>query len=208
MSDELERERGHAVDWRTGINTGEVVAGDAGAGQRFVSGDAVNVAARLEQAAAAREILIWRRDTHPPRARRRRRRARRPVIAKGKVGARRRHTADRAGRQPTGSAARRLDSPMVGRQRQRRQLAEAFEQAVDERVCHLFTILGAAGVGKSRLVAEFLDRTRRRTQLCFTAAACPTAKASPTGRSPRPSARPPGSTKTTDDDAIRESSAR
>ncbi len=46
---------------------------------------------------------------------------------------------------------------MVGRQRQRRVLAEAFEQAVDDRVCHLFTVLGAAGVGKSRLVSEFLD---------------------------------------------------
>lgn len=52
--------------------------------------------------------------------------------------------------------ARRLDSPMIGRQRQRRLLAEAYDQVVGERVCHLFTLLGAAGVGKSRLVNEFL----------------------------------------------------
>ena len=45
---------------------------------------------------------------------------------------------------------------MIGRQRQRRALTDAYEQAVEESVCHQFTILGAAGVGKSRLVSEFL----------------------------------------------------
>jgi hypothetical protein len=50
----------------------------------------------------------------------------------------------------------RLDSPMVGRRRQLAALAGAFESIVTDRSCHLFTVLGAAGVGKSRLVAEFL----------------------------------------------------
>lgn len=45
---------------------------------------------------------------------------------------------------------------MVGRQTERRRLRDAFEQAVHDRSCHLFTVLGAAGVGKSRLAAEFL----------------------------------------------------
>src|SRR6188768_2047488 len=58
VSAELGAQRVGAISWRTGINTGEVVAGDAGAGQRFVSGDAVNTAARLEQAAQPNEILI------------------------------------------------------------------------------------------------------------------------------------------------------
>ncbi len=44
--------------WRTGIATGEVVAGDATGGQRLVTGDAVNVAARLQQTAQPGEILI------------------------------------------------------------------------------------------------------------------------------------------------------
>ncbi len=43
---------------RTGVNSGEVVAGDAAEGQALVTGDAVNVAARLQQAAAAGETLI------------------------------------------------------------------------------------------------------------------------------------------------------
>jgi predicted ATPase len=50
----------------------------------------------------------------------------------------------------------RFTSPMVGRARERRRLQDAFEQAATDRSCQLFTILGPAGVGKSRLVQEFL----------------------------------------------------
>jgi DNA-binding SARP family transcriptional activator/tetratricopeptide (TPR) repeat protein len=56
----------------------------------------------------------------------------------------------------------RLTSPMVGRERERRRLHDAFEQAVGDRSCQLFTILGAAGVGKSRLVGEFLGELEGR----------------------------------------------
>ena len=48
-------------------------------------------------------------------------------------------------------------APMVGRQRERRRLLDAFHQAVADRSCQLFTVLGAAGVGKSRLVREVLE---------------------------------------------------
>ena len=51
----------------------------------------------------------------------------------------------------------RFTSPMVGRDRERRRLRDAFEQAVGDDSCQLFTVLGAAGVGKSRLVREFLE---------------------------------------------------
>ena len=51
LNDELERHWGVRLTVRTGVNTGEVVAGDPSTGQRLVTGDAVNVAARLEQAA-------------------------------------------------------------------------------------------------------------------------------------------------------------
>ena len=58
LNDELERQWGVRLTVRTGVNTGEVVAGDPTAGQRLVVGDAVNVAARLEQAAGAQEVLL------------------------------------------------------------------------------------------------------------------------------------------------------
>jgi class 3 adenylate cyclase/tetratricopeptide (TPR) repeat protein len=155
VSHELQEQRGASIAWRTGINTGEVVAGDAGAGQGFVSGDAVNVAARLEQAAVAGEILIGSetlrlvRDAVVVKPSE-------PIAAKGKTEPLAASRLIELTRQPTGGSAHRLDAPMVGRQRQRRQLNEAYEQVVDERIGYLFTILGSAGVGKSRLVAEFL----------------------------------------------------
>ena len=155
LGHQLRGERGLAIEWRTGINTGEVVAGDAGTGQRFVTGDAVNVAARLEQAAGPAEILIGGatrrllRDsvTVEPVE---------PITAKGKsepLEAYRLVAVGSAGSEP----GRRLEGPMVGRERPRRLLADAFDQVRIERVCHLFTVLGAAGVGKSRLVREFLS---------------------------------------------------
>jgi hypothetical protein len=54
--------------------------------------------------------------------------------------------------------ARRMDSPLVGRSRQLGQLRQAFEEVVADRVCHLFTVLGPAGVGKSRLIQEALSQ--------------------------------------------------
>src|SRR4029453_1257582 len=73
VNEELDRVWGVRLTNRTGVNTGQVVAGDPVAGQRLVTGDAVNVAARLEQAAGALEVLIGEPTYrlpggHPPRA--------------------------------------------------------------------------------------------------------------------------------------------
>ena len=152
---ELEREHGVGVAARIGVNTGEVVAGDPSAGQRLVTGDAVNVAARLEQAAAPGEVFLGETtyrlvkdavEVEPVSA----------LDLKGKeepVPAFRLLTVltDTAGHE------RHLDSPMVGRGKELEMLERALERAVTERTSHLFTLLGPAGVGKSRLVAEFLD---------------------------------------------------
>jgi class 3 adenylate cyclase/tetratricopeptide (TPR) repeat protein len=154
LSAELERDHGVGLAARIGVNTGEVVSGDPSAGQRLVTGDAVNLAARLEQAAAPGEVLIGEstyrlvRDAVDVR----------PVPeleVKGKARPVRayRVTAVLDGGQ---GRPRRLDSPMVGRRKELDLLRHALERAVAERTAHLFTVLGAAGVGKSRLVLEFL----------------------------------------------------
>lgn len=136
---------------RIGLNTGEVVAGE---GDTLVTGDAVNVAARLEQAAEPGDVLIG--DTT-------RRLVRDAVVvepleirAKGKpqpVAAFRLLELDL----DASGVARNLDAPLVGRRRELALLQQAYEQTVTEKSCQLFTLLGTAGVGKSRLVAELLD---------------------------------------------------
>ena len=145
-------ELGIALSFRTGVNTGEVVAGE---GETLVTGDAVNVAARLEQAASPGDVLIGAstlalvRDAvvvDEPEA----------LELKGKrdpVAAYRLVSVD-----PSADAvARRLDAPLVGpRTGTRAPDRQTSSSRVAEHACHLFTLLGPAGVGKSRLVAEFI----------------------------------------------------
>jgi class 3 adenylate cyclase/tetratricopeptide (TPR) repeat protein len=154
LNEELERDYGVRIEARTGVNTGEVVAGDASSAQRLVTGDAVNTAARLEQAAQAGEVLLgeqtWRLVRDAVEAD-----EVAPVEAKGKAD---RVAAYRLRRVVEGAEpfARRFESPLVGRERELALLRQAYRRAVDERASHLFTLLGAAGIGKSRLVQEFL----------------------------------------------------
>ncbi|HZO63337.1 MAG TPA: adenylate/guanylate cyclase domain-containing protein [Gaiellaceae bacterium] len=138
------------IQGRIGVTTGEVVTGTE---ERLVTGDAVNVAARLEQAAAPGEILIGE-ETH--------RLARDAIEAEGVEPLELKGKADRVPayrlRSVQGAEAevRRFAAAMVGRGDELQALAAAWERVVAERTCHLFTVVGAAGVGKSRLVAEFL----------------------------------------------------
>ena len=152
---ELQREHGVGIAARIGVNTGEVVAGDPSAGQRLVTGDAVNVAARLEQAASPGEIFLGETTFRlvkdavevEPVAALDLKGKEQPVPAHRLVAV----LADVAGH------VRHLDSPMVGRGKELAMLERALERAVTERTSHLFTLLGSAGVGKSRLVSEFLE---------------------------------------------------
>jgi class 3 adenylate cyclase len=150
----LERDHGVGLAVRIGVNTGEVVAGDPGEGQRLVTGDAVNVAARLEEAAAPGDVLVGEATYHLVRDAVEAE-ALEPLELKGKsepVPAFRLTEVREAGRGHT----RRLDSPMVGRVKELDLMQRALERATSERTAHLFTLLGAAGVGKSRLVLELL----------------------------------------------------
>jgi class 3 adenylate cyclase len=153
LNEELERRWGVELQARTGVNTGEVIAGDPSRGEGFVSGDSVNVAARLEQAARPGEILI---GEHTLKLVRDAARVEpvEPLELKGKSepvpAFRLLEVADR----PVGSSPR-LTAPLVGREAELTQLRESFGQAATERSCELVMLVGPAGVGKSRLVAEF-----------------------------------------------------
>jgi len=160
---EIQAERGATVEWRMGINTGEVVAGDASTGQRIVTGDAVNVAARLEGAAAPGQILLGA-DTFALVRSAVQAEAIEPLVLKGKAEPVAAWTLDDVV-DGTGRHARPLEAPLVGRRRPLRLLDDAFHEAAEERICHLFTILGAAGVGKSRLVDEFVASVGGESQL-------------------------------------------
>jgi predicted ATPase len=135
---------------RTGVNTGEVVTGTA---ERLATGDAVNVAARLEQAAQPGEILLGAETralvgdavTVEPVE---------PLVLKGKADP---VDALRLVSVHLEPRPRRLGGVMVGRERELARLDAVLAQAVADRSCQLFTVLGAAGVGKSRLVYEFLQ---------------------------------------------------
>jgi class 3 adenylate cyclase/tetratricopeptide (TPR) repeat protein len=151
LNAELERDYGTTLAVRIGINTGEVVTGTE---ERLATGDAVNVAARLEQAAQPGEILIGAdtvglvRDAATVEALP-------PLDAKGKsepVPAYRLLSLDTE----APAFVRRGDVAMVGRDRQLNLLRDVFDNVASERSCQLFTVLGPAGVGKSRLVSEFL----------------------------------------------------
>jgi class 3 adenylate cyclase/tetratricopeptide (TPR) repeat protein len=134
---------------RIGVNTGEVVTGTE---ERLATGDAVNVAARLEQAAEPGEVLIGVETVRLVRAAVELGEERR-LDLKGKSEPVPAFALLAAG----GELSRRSDVAIVGRERERRALDDAWERIRSERTCQLFTILGAAGVGKSRLTAEFVS---------------------------------------------------
>ena len=153
LNEELMRRYGISLTVRTGVNTGEVVAGDPTTGQRLVTGDTVNVAARLEQAAPPTEVLIGELTYQLVRGAVEVEEVE-PLELKGKA---ERVPAYRllAVSDATEGFQRRQDAPMVGREREMATLSTIFRRAVDEHACRMATVIADAGVGKSRLVREF-----------------------------------------------------
>ena len=149
----LERSYGITLAARMGVNTGEVVATtDPNADQRLADGDTVNVAARLEQAAPPMEVLIGDithqlvRDhvvVEPVE----------PLTLKGKSEPVPAYRLVAIGSPTVARATSR--APLVGREAETAIIDSAFREAVRDEAARLVTVVGDAGVGKSRLLAEF-----------------------------------------------------
>jgi class 3 adenylate cyclase/tetratricopeptide (TPR) repeat protein len=154
LNEEFASGWGVTVSVRTGVNTGEVLAGERRDGESLVLGDMVNIAARLEQVAQAGEILLGD-ETHR--------------LVRDAVDAERVGPLELKGKAaPVGAwrvlavipdapgSVRRLDSVLVGREPELGLLEDAFARVVDKGTCELVTLMGPAGVGKSRLTAELI----------------------------------------------------
>jgi class 3 adenylate cyclase len=142
------------IEGRIGVNTGEVVTGTE---ERLATGDAVNVAARLEQAAEPGEVLVG----APTRALVRDAvvvEVLEPLALRGKAEP---VAAFRLLAVP-GPQERSHASRFVGRTQELATLLQAWDRARTQASCELVTVIGDAGVGKSRLVAEALDGIEAR----------------------------------------------
>jgi class 3 adenylate cyclase/tetratricopeptide (TPR) repeat protein len=163
LNDELDADFGVRLEMRIGVNTGEVVAGEGSAGHALVTGDAVVVAKRLEEAAPPGQILIGK-ATYPL--------VRHAVDAgplevfraKGKQAGVDSRRLDDVGADRPG-VERKLDTPLIDRRAELAQLLAAFETVAANDRLQLVTILGQAGVGKSRLANALLEEVRREATI-------------------------------------------
>ena len=154
LNDELSREHGIRIVTRTGVNTGEVIVGGATSDQKLATGDAVNVAARLEQAAAPGEVLIGV-TTYAAVADVVHAEPAPPVDAKGKSQPLAAYRL--LGLRPDVPAfTRPISTPFVGRREELGRLRAAFDAATADGSAALATIVGTPGIGKSRLARELL----------------------------------------------------
>jgi class 3 adenylate cyclase/tetratricopeptide (TPR) repeat protein len=154
---EFARDWGVTVAIRVGVNTGEVMTGIPTGDQSLAVGDAVNLAARLEQAAEPGQILIGE-QTRALLGDAVRAEELPQLSVKGK------REPVRAWRllELMPARSRELDPNLVGRGPELDQLEGWFRTVVDRRTCAATTVVGSAGVGKSRLTREFLHHLADR----------------------------------------------
>ena len=156
---------GAPVEVRVGVNTGEALVRldvDPGSGEGFLTGDAVNVAARLQSAAPSMSVAVGE-ATHAATENVFSFDACHPVALKGKS-------------QPlcawiataplarTGSELRTFSSSFVGREEELTSLAELLEEVAEGRTPRFALIVGEPGIGKSRLLAELARRLDDRPE--------------------------------------------
>jgi DNA-binding SARP family transcriptional activator len=151
LNTDLEGGHGVTIQIRTAINTGEVVSGDPTSGQPFATGSALNIAMRLHEAALPAEILLGP-TTHNLVRQAAATEPVDPVELGGSLGRITPHRlvflAETAGLRPLGHAA------FIGRRDELARLRTAFDQARAEKRSRVLSVLGEAGIGKSRLVRE------------------------------------------------------
>jgi class 3 adenylate cyclase len=166
LNAELEPAHGVRLTVRIGVNTGDVLAATAaGLDQRFMAGDVVNVAARLEQAAAPGTVLVAVRTAEGAGGAF----SFADAVAmdlkgKGKAVQAQRLLGSRAvtSAGSDGPLVRLLQAPLTGRDRELRLLEDTLVDIVDVGHPRFILIFGPAGIGKSRLVREFLERATAR----------------------------------------------
>ena len=156
LNEDLLQLYGVEIAQRIGVNTGEVVANtDENAEQRLATGDAVNVAARLEQAAPANEVLIGE-VTYS--------------LVRGQVEVEAVEPLELKGKSERVPAYRLIDvrdattvapeltahAVLVGREPELAELRNGLRETVGRGGCRVITLLGEAGVGKTHLVDAFL----------------------------------------------------
>jgi DNA-binding SARP family transcriptional activator/class 3 adenylate cyclase len=159
LAAELEPSWGLELEVRIGINTGDVIADAAAPPGTLPAGEAVNRAVRLGHASAPGDILLSQRTRHLTEDA-----VEVEEVDPGELTGVKWRPVFRLLSARPGAAGRRrrLDAPMVGRDFERAQLDHAYERATREQSCHLFTVLGPAGVGKSRLAVEVLADVQDR----------------------------------------------
>jgi DNA-binding SARP family transcriptional activator/predicted ATPase len=157
LSARLERERGVGIGLKLAVESGEVFLRAGARRTPFAAGDAFNVASRLEGTAAEGEILLGE-NTYP--------------LVQGSVRVERLEPLTLKGRTAPVQAWRLLgleaDDPaqprspggaFVNRRRELDELRVVFARAREERDCHAVTVVGPAGIGKSRLARELVDES-------------------------------------------------
>ena len=156
---EIQARLSSRIPLRIGVSSGEVVTGDTSARETFATGDAVNVAARLEQAAGPGEVLIGestlalvRDAVHVE--------AVEPLLLKGKPEP---HRAFRL--LAAGGSATRTATPLIGRVDELALLERELHTVISDGGCRLVTVVGEPGVGKSRLAGELIERVRPRARV-------------------------------------------
>jgi class 3 adenylate cyclase len=155
LNHKLRQRWGVELNVRTGLNTGEVVVGDDPTGRWSTLGDAVNVAQRLEAAAEPGQVLVGTQTAQLLRGAAALDRVA-PLALKGKaepVAAWRLV----AVAPETAELPRSTAMPFVGRTDELGRLRQAFAEVVAGRSPRFVTVLGPAGIGKSRLARAFLD---------------------------------------------------